>query len=281
MSMTNKSIIPMITTEFLSECIKKASESDESITNTIVFPNCFIDTLSENEKILCETIKTLISEENYNGASSLINLILTHTTKSKIVNKLLIESCEKGNMVEFTFLIAQGANIEYDNNMPFVTACLHGNLNLITAFIEYGVKPNMVPYAFVMAAMNEQKETILELIKNGLNINLNDCEVLKVCVVKGLTEMVDFLVKLGPKLEPHIDRLLIISTERGYIDIIRILLEYMSDSISVSKRQVLRPTLGKLDKYIDIAKKNNYTDIEELLDAKKTELINAEILQWD
>jgi ankyrin repeat protein len=257
----------MLSPDFIVECIEKtknipSNEPEKSLVPlelTEKFPNCFVGCLTPDEKIIYGALNKIITENDYIGASSVLNLILTQDSKEKIVNKLLLDSCTENNSLTLTFLLGQGANIDCYNNLPFITACRYGNINLMITFMDHGIKPNMVPDAFIAAALNGQKEVISELVKNGLNVNINNCEALKLCVLKGLTDMVEFLLELGIDPSSHIDRLLIIVLNEKHYDIAKILINIATDSFL-------------MDKHITTAKNNNMNDFVQLFEKRKNEL---------
>ncbi|XWV26398.1 repeat protein [Tupanvirus soda lake] len=250
----------MITQEYLSECIDKVKQYIDKKNKDKGLPLPFTHFLSENDKQVYELTKNAIIEGDYSQASLLLNILLDPDTKIIILNKLLIEICEIGDMNSFNFIIDQGADINYSNNMPFITACKYGNLNLVLAFIEIGIKPNSMPQALISAATNQQKEIILELIKVELDVNLNNSEALRICADQGLADMVDFLVQQGSNVHALNDRALILATNKGHTDTVRVLLYHGSN-----------PNVWK-DHCIKVAKEKNYHEILELLVNKKTVL---------
>ncbi|XWV25137.1 repeat protein [Tupanvirus deep ocean] len=250
----------MITQEYLSECVEKVKITSDEKDKENKLPLPFVSLLSENDKQIYKHTKNAIIDGDYSQASLLLNILLLPDIKPIVLNKLLIEFCEIGDLNAFNFIIDQGADIYYSNNMPFVTACRNGNLNLVLAFIEIGIKPNSIPQALVNAASGQQKEIIMELIKVELDINLNNSEALRICADQGLSDMVDFLIQQGADVHALNDRALILATSKGHTDTVRVLLHHGSN-----------PNVWD-GKCFKIAKEKNYHEILELLTNRKKEL---------
>lgn len=224
--------------------------------------------ISDTEKTFINIIKNYIMADDYVNAVMVHELVYDIFTKRKIINRLLVEFCENGNLKGFNFAMEQGADIMHADNLAFVTACQHGNLNLVLNMIEIGIKPNNIPRALICAAVNHQKEIIVELIKTELDINLNNSEALRLCASLGHTDMVDFLVQSGANVHALNDRALIMAVNGGHADTVDILLCHGCD-----------PNIwnGYCFKVADNKKGENYDRIRELLWAKKNELETQKI----
>jgi ankyrin repeat protein len=216
----------MITQESLQYALQKINKKLNKNNGHSIkpIPNPFTYTLSKPEKEFCNFIKKKIIEKKYVDAIISLELFFEPYAQKLVTNLMFVDFCVLGDINAFNFIIERGAEINYNNNLPFITACQNGNLNLVLSFVEMGIKPNNVPRALIEAVINQQKEIVTELIKVELDININNGEALRLCVEKNLTDMVDFLIKCGANVNVLNDRPLIIAVNNGFVNIVKVLL---------------------------------------------------------
>lgn len=223
-------------------------------------PNAFEYIFTGFETDYFEFIKNSIIDRKYIDATIVMGFVTDPVVLRIMMSKMLVNFCELGNMNAFMFATENGADICYNNNLPFITACKNGNLNLVLALIEAGIRPNSIPQALIEASLNKQKEIIIELIRIDLDINLNNSSALILCAAKGLADMVDFLIQSGANIHALNDRSLIIATNNGHIETVRVLLNHGAN-----------PDVWN-GHCFELAKTKNFTEILELLHAKKAEM---------
>ena len=129
-------IITMITPELLSDAIANINQINSGETeNSLAFPNPFIYNMTRIEKDLYERVKEKIINEDYLTSTSLLNITGSPFLIRQMLNSLLLDFCRAGNVSAFNFVISSGAEINFDNNLPFVTICKNGHLSLLLACI--------------------------------------------------------------------------------------------------------------------------------------------------
>lgn len=251
----------MITNEMLSNALVQINSlPPQENKNLIEFPNPFEYSMTEMDLIIYKSIRETIVEENYSNASIILDQIYSPYLRLFILNKLLLDFCQCGNLGAFNFVVNSGAQVNLENNRPLITICKSGNLSLLLSLIDFGININSNPEALYQAALNGQKEVITELIKVEVNINANNSMALRLCAQQGLSDMVDFLIQNGADVNALDDNALMMAVVGAHVDTVRILLHHGA-----------KPS-GKNGRIFLEAKKKGLTEILDLLMCKQSEI---------
>lgn len=244
----------MISKEKLSDIVMNLQndlKKEQSVDLSIAFGY----KMTKSEQMYYDAIKTMVMEEKYNDVNNVFAMVYSPYLAFHMMNTMLVDFCQEGNLPAFNFIIGMGAQVDYCNNLPMITACKHGNLNIVLALMEIGIKPPRD--AICQAALNGQKEIITELIKVEMNINIDSGLPLRLCAENGLTDMVKFLIGCGA--DPHVlhDRALVVAVTNGHRDTVRLLLDNDADPCTLN------------DQCFTIAREKNYSEILEMLTSFK------------
>jgi ankyrin repeat protein len=167
----------------------------------------------------------------------------------------LMVACKKCHFNVVEFLLSNGANInclDRNNKSVIFYASIGGDIKILNILLEYGVKLDYVDYfgdnALIYATKYGNTNFIEALIRNGLNINF----------------------KTANCMTP-----IMIAAEKGYIDVVKLLLFYEADILYINKYQ---------DSFNSLLIKNNHTNIIDFLKIWPTIMyiiVNEELLLYN
>lgn len=177
------------------------------------------------------------------------------------------KACENGEIETVKLLIDAGISTMNEDAISYAVS--NGRIEIVELFINNGISTEFLKQPFWKAILNGNVKIVDLLLKNGIyhdmqmstNIKSPGKRALIIATEKGYDEIVNLLIKYGADIyNQHIDREhpLIIAAEKGYTGVVKVLLE---------NGQYLKGDneyLGKNAMRIAIA--NDYTEIVELLE---------------
>jgi len=105
----------------------------------------------------------------------MISEILKPKSKEEITselsaNDLLIESARKGFLLGVEWAIENGADIK--NSLALIYAAAAGRRDIVELLLKYEINTFIINGALHWASLNEHKNIIELLLKNGANVNV-------------------------------------------------------------------------------------------------------------
>ncbi len=242
----------MIPLNHLTSSLDLINQPDNSKSTPFMF------NLTENETVLRDCINEDILNRNYTMASVLVAMIESPVSKKYIINNLLLDYCKIGDIGAVSFIITLGADVTYNGYKAYLLACMYGHLAIVIKFNEMGIKTSKLHDAFKYAVSGGHREIVDELIKQGIDINYNNGEIVRMCCEKGMVSMLQFLIDKGTNIKAS-TRSLLLAVTNGHTQIVKILLDngtepgdWYNYCVNISIRKKYDSILNLLKERFDI-----------------------------
>lgn len=147
--------------------------------------------------------------------------------KQNILNEILIEACQNGELDEVKELISQGANIDFIDDedwQPITYAGANGYKEIVKYLIENGAELGHEDDLVLREALyNGYNDIVKLLIESGADIHSNESCCIKEASGNGDYDMVKYFIEQGADVNADFNCVITNASENGHVNVVKLL----------------------------------------------------------
>jgi ankyrin repeat protein len=181
------------------------------------------------------------------GIRAQISKFMKEIDEKDTDDNALARCAQRGKLDWVKFLIAAGANIEYNNPVTALRwASLNGHLDVVKEMLKAGADVHSSDDAALYnASCNGHLEIVKELLKAGADVHADDDKVLGAVSRNGHLDVVKELLKAGVNVHGRGDYALTIAKKYGHQDVVDFLEDYIAKEKKSKKRNIRESLVEK------------------------------------
>ncbi|CEO94695.1 Ankyrin repeat domain-containing protein [Plasmodiophora brassicae] len=175
--------------------------------------------------------------------------------RAPAVNQTLVAACRKGDLAAMQSAVAEGASVDYDDNLPIISACTDGNFHdAVKWLIGNGADPAARDNEPLIRAVAISAVDVVELLAQqpGVDVRARRGLALSTAVHRQSSDMVKCLLDLGAVPDDNEGDALEIASRLGDLHIMELLLakspETLTDALWVA---ILREDKEMIEMLLD------------------------------